>query len=134
MTEGEGKNTWRTDRYSPCPRREAGHYFAFLASIGYQLADIEQAFAGSVPYAGDTPPDEPLPGATDGDGQEHATEPGSFDEGSATDPGHCSRLEQSRWHQRHGTRDTGGRSLTRTRWWRLAAGMPSAPTQLRSTH
>ena len=24
MTEGEGKNTWRTDRYSPCPRSEAG--------------------------------------------------------------------------------------------------------------
>ena len=62
MTEGEGKNTWRTDRYSPCPRREAGRYFAFLASIGYQLADIEQAVADSVPYAGDAPPDEPLPG------------------------------------------------------------------------
>ena len=23
MTEGEGKNTWRTDRYAPCPRRDA---------------------------------------------------------------------------------------------------------------
>jgi len=61
MTEGEGKNTWRTDRYSPCPRREAGRYFAFLASVGYQLADIERAIADSVPYAGDTMPDEPLP-------------------------------------------------------------------------
>ena len=100
MTEGEGKNTWRTDRYSPCPRREAGRYFAFLASIGYQLADIEQAVADSVPYAGDTPPDEPLPGATDGDGQEDATEPGSVDEENPNDSGHRSRLERSRWHQR----------------------------------
>jgi ParB family chromosome partitioning protein len=86
MTEGEGKNTWRTDRYSPCPRPEAGRYLAFLASIGYQLADIEQAVAGNVPYAGDTPPDEPLPGATDGDGQEDATEPGSVDEENPNDP------------------------------------------------
>jgi ParB family chromosome partitioning protein len=73
MTEGEGKNTWRTDRYSPCPRREAGRYLAFLASIGYQLADIERAVTDNVPYTGDAPPDEPLPGATDGDGQEDAT-------------------------------------------------------------
>jgi ParB family chromosome partitioning protein len=80
MTEGEGKNTWRTDRYSPCPRREAGHYLAFLASLGYRLADIEQAVADNVPYAGDTPADEPLPGATNGDGQEDATEPGSVEE------------------------------------------------------
>jgi ParB family chromosome partitioning protein len=68
MTEGEGKNTWRPDRYSPCPRQEAGRYLAFLASIGYQLADIEQAVADSMPYTGDTSPDEPLPGPTEGDG------------------------------------------------------------------
>jgi ParB family chromosome partitioning protein len=86
MTEGEGKNTWRTDRYSPCPRREAGRYLAFLASIGYRLADIEQAVADNVPYAGDTPADRPLPGATDGDGQEYATEPGSVDEENPNDP------------------------------------------------
>ena len=86
MTEGEGRNTWRTDRYSPCPRREAGRYLAFLASIGYQLADIERAVADSVPYPGDTPPDESLPGATDGDGQEDATEPGPVDEENPNDP------------------------------------------------
>ena len=55
MTEGEGKNTWRTDRYCPCPRREAGAYLAFLASIGYQLSAIEQALADDVPYTGDSP-------------------------------------------------------------------------------
>ncbi len=55
MTEGEGKNTWRTDRYSPCPRRAAGTYLAFLASIGYQLSAIEQALADDEPYTGDTP-------------------------------------------------------------------------------
>ena len=55
MTEGEGKNTWRTDRYSPCPRREAGAYLAFLASIGYQLSAIEQALADDTPYTGDRP-------------------------------------------------------------------------------
>ena len=57
MTEGEGKNTWRTDRYSPCPRLEAGRYFAFLASIGYELADIEQAVADSVPFRRKRPVD-----------------------------------------------------------------------------
>ena len=55
MTEGEGKNTWRTDRYAPCPRREAGRYLSFLASTGYQLSVIEQALADDVPYTGDTP-------------------------------------------------------------------------------
>ena len=55
MTDGEGKNTWRTDRYSPCPRRAAETYLAFLASIGYQLSVIEQALADDIPYTGDTP-------------------------------------------------------------------------------
>ena len=59
LTEGDGKNTWRTDRYAPCPRREAGRYLAFLASIGYRLSVIEQALADDRPYTGDTPP-EPL--------------------------------------------------------------------------
>jgi ParB family chromosome partitioning protein len=62
MTEGEGKNTWRTDRYSPCPRRAAGTYLKFLASIGHQLAAIEQALVDDVPYTGDTPHG---PGLTD---------------------------------------------------------------------
>jgi ParB family chromosome partitioning protein len=50
-----GKNTWRTDRYSPCPRRAAGTYLAFLASIGYQLSAIEQALTDDVPYTDDKP-------------------------------------------------------------------------------
>lgn len=60
MTEGEGKNTWRTDRYSPCPRRTAGAYLTFLASAGYQLSAIEQAVADEVSYTGDTPADPDL--------------------------------------------------------------------------
>jgi hypothetical protein len=69
MTEGEGKNTWRTDRYAPCPRREAGCYLSFLASSGYQLTAIEQALADDVPYTGDTPagPDLTDPATTAGD-------------------------------------------------------------------
>ena len=52
MTEAEGKNTWRPDRYSPCPRREAGRYLAFLASIGYPLSDIEQTVADGTTWTG----------------------------------------------------------------------------------
>ncbi len=55
MTQGEGRNTWRTDRYSPCPRTQAGEYLAFLASIGHTLTPIEQAVADDIPWTGDTP-------------------------------------------------------------------------------
>lgn len=59
MTEGLGRTTWRTDStYSPCPRAEAGRYLSFLASLGYQLAPIEQAVADGVPYTGDEPEDQ----------------------------------------------------------------------------
>jgi ParB family chromosome partitioning protein len=70
MTEGEGKNTWRTDRYSPCPRHEAGSYLAFLAGIGYRLSDIEQAVANGASYTGDMPSSDALaaaPGEHSGD-------------------------------------------------------------------
>jgi ParB family chromosome partitioning protein len=60
------RSTWRADRYSPCPRPDAGRYLAFLASIGYQLSVIERAVADGVPYTGDTPA-EPLPGGHDAD-------------------------------------------------------------------
>ena len=53
-----GKATWRTDRYSPCTRDEAGAWFRFLAGIGYELSLIEQAVADGVPYAGDQPGDD----------------------------------------------------------------------------
>lgn len=64
MTEGEGKSTWRPDRYSPCPYAEAGRYLAFLASLGYELSAIEQSVAEARPYTGDTPPSDPLSAAT----------------------------------------------------------------------
>ena len=32
MTDAEGRNTWRTDRYSPCPRPDAAAYLTFLAA------------------------------------------------------------------------------------------------------
>lgn len=55
MTEGEGRSTWRTDRYSTCPRTDAGAYLTFLASLGYRLSDIERAVADGVPWTGITP-------------------------------------------------------------------------------
>lgn len=45
MTDAEGRDTWRTDRYSPCPRADAAVYLTFLASLGYQMSAIEQAVA-----------------------------------------------------------------------------------------
>ena len=84
MTEGEGKNTWRPDRYSPCPPSEAGCYLAFLASLGYQLSDIEQAVADDVPYTGDTPPGDSLPASPDGDTANHADGASPDDEAAAS--------------------------------------------------
>jgi ParB family chromosome partitioning protein len=55
-----GQDTWRDNRYSPCPYGDAGAYFTFLASIGYQLSVIEQAVADGTPYTGDTPDDDTL--------------------------------------------------------------------------
>jgi ParB family chromosome partitioning protein len=75
MTEGEGKNTWRPDRYSPCPRLEAGRYLALLASVGYELSAIEQAVVEGTPWSGDTPPGDPL--AAD---DAHGDEPTSADQ------------------------------------------------------
>jgi ParB family chromosome partitioning protein len=103
MTEGEGKNTWRTDRYAPCPRRDASRYLTFLASIGYQLASIEQALADNVPWTGDTPAEpagggsdlagEPVPGTEDAvedpagqDGAEGAEPAADEDDGGYADP------------------------------------------------
>jgi len=51
----EGRNTWRTDRYSPCPRRDAGAYLAFLGSLGYQVSGIEQAVIDGGSWTGDEP-------------------------------------------------------------------------------
>jgi ParB family chromosome partitioning protein len=74
MTEGDGRNTWRTDRYSPCPRVEAGGYLALLASLGYELSAIEQSVADGTPYTGETPPDGLL-----AEDQDTGNEPGPGD-------------------------------------------------------
>jgi ParB family chromosome partitioning protein len=82
MTEGEGKNTWRPGRYSPCPRPEAGNYLAFVASLGYQLSDIEQAVADNCTYTGDTPASPMLSGAAEGE----PADDGVADEGTGGAP------------------------------------------------
>jgi hypothetical protein len=46
MTDGEGRNTWRADWYSPCPRSDAGRYLAFLAGLGYPLSAIRASRDG----------------------------------------------------------------------------------------
>jgi len=65
MDGDAGRATWRTDQhFTQCNRNEAGAYFRFLASIGYEMAPVEQAVADGVPYTGDQPGDELT--ATDG--------------------------------------------------------------------
>ena len=60
MDGDQGRFTWRTDRrFTQCPRDDAGAYFRFLASTGYELSPIEQAVADGVPYTGDQPADDP---------------------------------------------------------------------------
>ena len=85
MTDGEGRNTWRTDRYSPCPRTEAASYLRFLASIGYQLSGIEQAVADLTAYTGEAPADDPVTGGPDQPGPDGPAEgpegPGEGPEG-----------------------------------------------------
>jgi ParB family chromosome partitioning protein len=68
MTDGEGRNTWRTDRYSPCPREQAAGYLRFLASVGYQLSAIEQAVADQVVYTGTDPAQDQIGTGPDQDG------------------------------------------------------------------
>ncbi len=96
-------NTWRTDRYSPCSRPDASRYLTFLASIGYQLAGIEQAIADGIPYAGDSPAEQvpgdgpdagPVPGDEDAAGQDcggNADPCTGDDDGSDADPGAVER-------------------------------------------
>jgi ParB family chromosome partitioning protein len=84
------RSTWRADRYSPCPRPDAGRYLAFLASIGYQLSVIERAVADGVPYAGDTPaelvsgdPGADVPGGTDDPSRRDDDPPGGSEDAAA---------------------------------------------------
>ena len=78
MGEGEGRNTWRTGRYSPCPREQAAAYLTLLAGLGYQLSVIEQAVAHQQPYTGEIPPGQAIIGqdsdpAQDTDGRRPGT-------------------------------------------------------------
>jgi ParB family chromosome partitioning protein len=62
MGDGEGRNTWRTGRFSPCPREQAAAYLTLLAGLGYQLSVIEQAVAQNQPYTGEIPPGQTIIG------------------------------------------------------------------------
>jgi ParB family chromosome partitioning protein len=90
MTGNDGRNTWRTDRYSPCPRAEAASYLKFLASLGYQLAGIEQAVASMTAYTGEAPPGDPLASdpaqPTAGEEDAHGPVPGSEQDDGTTGP------------------------------------------------
>jgi ParB family chromosome partitioning protein len=89
MDGDSGRFTWRTDRrYTQCPRDDAGAYFRFLASTGYELSPIEQAVADGVPYTGDQPADDP---GTDGETGTTPDDPAvggdDADHGEADEPG-----------------------------------------------
>ena len=121
MTQGEGRNTWRTDnRYSPCPRTQAGHYLAFLASVGYQLTPIERAVADGVPWTGDTPAEDSLPAdddSTGADGPGTAEEPDAGGQpgasGAAPADGQLEEATQPAARNRgHPGRQRAGRRLT----------------------
>jgi ParB family chromosome partitioning protein len=59
MDGDAGRATWRTDQhFTQCNREEAGTYFRFLASIGYEMAPVEQAVADGVAYTGDRTDDQ----------------------------------------------------------------------------
>jgi len=97
LTEGEGRNTWRTDRYAPCPRDVAGRYLAFLASLGYQLSGIEQSLVDGEPYTGEAPPGDPFAEGTgtqtgqpgpDGEDDASAADASTSDEPAGTSSGH----------------------------------------------
>lgn len=85
MTEGEGRNTRRGDRYSPCPRAGAGRYLTFLSSLGYELSAIERSVADGVPWIGEATPGvlgEPHQAQ---DGTEHEPTAGHPDQESGGD-------------------------------------------------
>jgi ParB/Sulfiredoxin domain len=81
--DGERRNTWRTDAWAPCSRKDAAVWLKFLAGLGYQLSAIEQAVADGVPYTGDDTPgdpdpaDEGAPGEPDGSADADDPDPGN---------------------------------------------------------
>jgi len=66
--DGDRRNTWRTDQWAPCSRKDAAAWLKFLAGLGYQMSAIEQAVADGVPYVGETR-DESGASADDDSGQ-----------------------------------------------------------------
>jgi hypothetical protein len=52
------QDTWQDTRFSPCPYADAGDYFTFLASIGYQLSEIEQSVADRTSWTSGSAADE----------------------------------------------------------------------------
>ncbi|MET8144610.1 ParB/RepB/Spo0J family partition protein [Sphaerisporangium sp. NPDC005288] len=84
--DGERRNTWREDKYSPCTRTDAGIWLRFIteigASHGYEPSPIEKAVANGVPYRGDNPSDD-LPDETtteDAGSEAASTAPETHDE------------------------------------------------------
>lgn len=75
--DGERRNTWRTDAWAPCSRKDAAEWLKFLAGLGYELSAIEQAVVDGLPYTGDDTPDEPdthglAPGDDHSAGSDHS--------------------------------------------------------------
>ncbi len=62
--EGDRRNTWRTDKWAPCSRKEAARWLTFLASLGYKLSAIEQAVARGLPYQAEDTSAESASGST----------------------------------------------------------------------
>ena len=89
MDGDQGRFTWRTDRrYTQCPRDDAGAYFRFLASVGYELSPIEQAVTDGVPYTGDQPADDlGAQGETSTTPDDSAEAGGNADHGEADELG-----------------------------------------------
>ncbi|WP_424534195.1 ParB/RepB/Spo0J family partition protein [Sphaerisporangium viridialbum] len=75
--DGERRNTWRQDKYSPCTREDAGVWLRFVAEIGakhgYEPSPIEKAVADGVAYRGDNPTEDPI---EDADADQAGTETG----------------------------------------------------------
>jgi len=87
--DGERRNTWRTDRWAPCSRKDAARWPNFLASLGYQLSGIEQAVADGTPWTGDDAPGQPAASGSGEPGQpSEDTDPTEPDPAADDDPDH----------------------------------------------
>lgn len=95
--DGEKKATWRTDRYAPCLRKDAGTWLRFCAQLGHQLTPVEQAVADGVPYLGDSQPETEadLTGTLEADdaGPGDPADTGQ-DAGSIPAPGEAAEMEE----------------------------------------